>query len=329
MGNNMKKIVVIVPALNEETTIEDLIIRILRLKNETNNYSVLVIDDGSTDRTCELSKKSGATVVIHERNRGVGKSVRDGIQVALEYEADIAAIIDADMQYDPEDISLLIKPILEGKADFVAANRFVDSQGNEFFPDYMSPIKFWGNKQMTRLVNKLAGTSLGDVSSGFRALNKEALLNLNLSGNFTYTHEMILDLAVKELRFTSVPVKVRYFPERKSRVAGNLVHYGYQALRIIFKEFKDYKPFRFFWSLSLFPLVLGLISMLFMGIFYLVTGAFSPFKFVGFIGIYLFSIAVILIIVGFLADILVGIRRTQEKLLYFQKKRNYYNKNNH
>jgi glycosyltransferase involved in cell wall biosynthesis len=69
MGNNMKKIVVIVPALNEETTIEDLIIRILRLKNETNNYSVLVIDDGSTDRTCELSKKSGATVVIHERNR--------------------------------------------------------------------------------------------------------------------------------------------------------------------------------------------------------------------------------------------------------------------
>jgi len=323
----MQNIVVIIPAYNEEKTISEIVNRIIKLKNEINNYSVVVIDDGSTDRTSELGRNSGAVVVRHERNSGVGKSVQDGIRFALENNADIAIIIDADMQYDPDDINILIEPILEGRADFVTANRFIDSEGNVNYPTRMPKIKYWGNKQMAKLVNRLAGTALGDVSSGFRALNREALLNLNLSGNFTYTHEMILDLSVKELRLASVPMKVRYFAERKSRVAGNLAHYGFQALRIIFKEFKDYKPFRFFGSLSLIPLVLGFISLIFMAIVYLITGGFSPFKFIGFIGIYLFSLGIILIIVGFLADILVGIRRTQEKILYYQKKQNYSSNN--
>ncbi len=99
-------------------------------------------------------------------------------------------------------------------------------------------MKYWGNKQMTSLVNWLAGTKLGDVSSGFRAINREAILNLNLSGNFTYTHETIIDLALKNLRLISIPIKVKYYPERKSRVAGNLVQYTNRRFELFSKPFE-------------------------------------------------------------------------------------------
>jgi hypothetical protein len=184
----------------------------------------------------------------------------------------------------------------------------------------MPKLKFWGNQQMTALVNWLAGTDLGDVSSGFRAINREAILNLNLSGKYTYTHETIIDLGFKQLRLLSIPIKVKYFPERKSKVAGNLIQYTNRALRIIFKAFRDYRPFYFFGLLAALPLIIGGGALLFMLIYFIQTGDFSPYKYVGFVGIYLFSLGLILIIIGFLADILVGIRLTGEKQLYLLKK---------
>ncbi|MCU0290129.1 MAG: hypothetical protein MUF15_27555, partial [Acidobacteria bacterium] len=177
-----------------------------------------------------------------------------------------------------------------------------------------------GNHQMTRLVNWLAGTKLGDVSSGFRAINREAMLNLNLTGKYTYTHETIIDLGFKDLRLISIPIKVKYFPERKSRVAGNLIQYTNRALRIIFKAFRDYRPFYFFSILAALPLFLGGISLIFTLFHFLQTGDFSPYKFIAFAGIYLFSLGILLIIIGFLADILVGIRLTAERQLYLLKK---------
>jgi glycosyltransferase involved in cell wall biosynthesis len=314
------KLIVIIPAYNEEDSLPDLLGRMPDLAGEEIRLLPVVIDDGSHDRTGEYARLGGAIVLRHETNLGLGKTFRDGLEYAFEQDADILVNIDADLQYDPADIPKLIRPILEHKADFVTADRFSDESGRKLRPAGMPAVKYWGNQVMTRLVNALARTSLGDVSSGFRAYNREAILNLNLTGKYTYTHETILDLAFKRLRLASVPIPVRYFPERKSRIASNLLHYTNQTLRIILKAFRDYRPFYFFGLLALGPFVVGAGLSLFMLYFYLRTGDFTPYKFVGFIGVYLLSLALVFMIIGFLADILVGIRLTAEKQLYLQKK---------
>jgi glycosyltransferase involved in cell wall biosynthesis len=322
MKNSNQKVLVIIPAYNEEKTIREVIKRMPDLSSKEVTLIPVVIDDGSTDRTAKYARKLGAVVISHGANQGVGKSFHDGLSYALENGADILVNIDADLQYNPEDIVKLIQPILEGKADFVTADRFNGKTTHPKRPTDMPKVKFWGNQRMTRLVNSLAGTKLGDVSSGFRAINKEAMLNLNLTGKYTYTHETILDLAFKKLRLISVPIEVKYYPDRKSKVANNLFYYANQTLRIILKAFRDYKPFYFFGLLASFPMVVGTVMLIFMLIYYLMTGEFTPYKFIGLIGIYLFSVGLLLFIIGFLADILVGIRLTAEKQLYLLKKKN-------
>jgi len=318
--NNIVKVIVVIPAYKEEKTIREVISRMPDLRSRGIQLTSLVLDDGSDDRTAEYARECGAVVISHITNQGLGKSFQDGLQHALDGNFDIFVNIDADLQYNPADITKLIQPILEGKADFVTADRFNRGTSQPKRPTDMPKAKFWGNQRMTKLVNSLAGTKLGDVSSGFRAMNKEAMLNLNLTGKFTYTHETILDLAFKKMRLLSVPIEVKYYPDRKSKVAHNLFHYVNQTLRIILKAFRDYKPFYFFGLLASFPLILGIAMLIFMLIHYIMTGDFTPYKFIGFTGIYLFSLGIILLIIGFLADILVGIRLTAEKHLYLQKK---------
>src|SRR5690606_21137911 len=117
---------------------------------------------------------------------------------------------DADGQFDPEQIPELLKPLVLGACDFVLGNRF-SSQDR---PEHMPWIKHWGNQQMSWLVSTLTGQKFQDVSCGFRAYSREALLQLNLMGQFTYTHETILDLCNKGLVAVEVPIRVRYFQGR-------------------------------------------------------------------------------------------------------------------
>lgn len=322
-----KKIVVIIPAYDEEKTIVQAISAVPVM--DVANYEIIkaVIDDGSRDTTAVLARQAGAVVLTHSHNMGMGASVKTGLQYALETGADVAVSIDADLQFDPAEIPLVVQPILDGKADFVAGDRFTEKDGKAARPEYMSGVKFWGNQRMTRLINRLTGANLKDVSSGFRAYSREAMLNLNLSGKYTISHETIMDLAFKHMRLLSVPVSIRYYPDRKSKVAGNLFQYLSQAFRIITRAYRDYKPLKFFFSLGLPPMIVGLAGLIFLLIHWIVSGDFTPYKFVGFTGIYLVSLGLLLWILGFLSDILVGIRMTQERILYYQKKQFYPHEN--
>jgi glycosyltransferase involved in cell wall biosynthesis len=319
----MKKIVVIIPAYDEEKTIVQAITAVPAMDAKKFEVVRVVIDDGSKDATAELARSAGAVVLTHTRNMGMGASIKTGLQYALEQGADIAVSIDADLQFDPAEIPLLIQPILDGKADFVAGDRFTAQDGTVNRPDYMSGVKFWGNQRMTSLINSLTGSDLKDVSSGFRAYTREAILNLNLTGKYTISHETIMDLAFKQMKLVSVPVSIRYYPDRKSKVAGNLFQYLSQAFRIITRAYRDYKPLKFFFYLGMPPMLVGLAGLIFLLIHWIVSGDFTPYKFVGFTGIYLVSLGLLLWILGFLSDILVGIRMTQERILYYQKK-NFY-----
>lgn len=317
------KLIILIPAFNEEETISHVIKKIPGKFPGIDQVNILVIDDGSTDETARIAKSLEATVVSHKNNQGVGAAFITGITKALEMGADILVNIDADGQFSPTEIPLLLNTILTQGADFVVGDRFVDENGNLQKPENMSNIKFWGNKRMSQLISMLTDEQYNDVSCGFRAYSREALLQLNLSGKFTYTQETFIDLASKDLSIKTVPVRVKYFPDRESRVANNIFNYIIRTVKIIFRAYRDYRPLRFFGWLGLTTFTIGIIFGLAMLIIYFQIGTFTPYKFIGFTGIYFSTMGILFWIVGLLADMFVKVRQTQEKILYFEKKRRY------
>lgn len=247
---------VVIPAFNEESTIKDVIVRThdALSKISTCRSLVIVVDDGSTDRTVELARCKRVVLVSHTHNMGVGRAFKTGVEAALSQGADIIVNMDADGQFNPMDLPILIEPIQSGRADFATASRFKDQN----LVPVMPKAKLIGNHLMSYLISTIAGMRLYDVSCGFRAYSRHAALNLNLWGDFTYTQESILDLSVKGVRIVEVPLQIE--GERRhgeSKMASNLWRYGYKTFRIILHSFLDYWPGRFFGLLSIFFWVPG------------------------------------------------------------------------
>lgn len=312
------KLVITIPAYNEEKTISGVIGSIPKEVEGINEIEILVINDGSSDATRERASAVGVSVFSFSENKGLSKAFQRGVEEALARGADVMVNIDADGQFDGKDIPRLIKPIIEGQADFVTASRFIDK---ELVPK-MPAMKKWGNKQVAQLISFVTGKKYYDVSCGFRAYSKEALLHLNLFGKFTYTHETFLNLAFKDLRIKEVFAKVRGEREfGESKIAQSLWKYGYNIFNTIFRTMLDYKPLKFFGWGGIILFLVGIALDLFVGIRLLAIGAVTPYKTVGFIGLALNTFGLLLIIVGLLADMINKVRVTQERMLYYEKKR--------
>lgn len=308
-----KKITVLIPAFNEAETIGGVI-------DAVPDYVdlVIVIDDGSTDDTAKIASGKGAQVHSHASNLGVGAAFGTGKQAALAAGSGIVVSIDADGQFDPGDIDKLVEPVASGRVEFVTASRFKDPG---FYPD-MSRAKFWGNRVMSSMVSTLTGQRFHDVSCGFRAYSRDALLKLNLFGDFTYTQETFLNLAFKRVPIEEVPVRVKGRREHgKSRVAGNLFRYGYHALKIIVKTLRDYRPFRFFASISFVFFCAGLAFAVFLGLHYLRSGTFTPHKWAGFVAGFLIMISALSFVLGFILDMFARMRMNQEEIMYRLERR--------
>ena len=306
------------PALNEETDIQKVIASLPRSVNGIETIQILVVDDGSTDRTAELACASGVYVVSHGKNRGVGAAFHSAVQFALENDADILVGIDADGQFDPLEIPLLIKPIIEKRADMVVGNRFTSG-----IPAEMSRLKYWGNQKVAQLISAITGQAFQDVSCGFRAYNRESLLRLNIFGEFTYTHETILSLMYQGLRVVEHPTKVRYFPERKSRVAGSILRYAIQTSKIILRVLLDYRPIRVFGSFGGLCMAIGVGFEVFLMTHYVLTGSFTPYKSTGFIGLGFIIFGLLTLIIALVADMLNRLRINQDRLLYELRRNRY------
>jgi glycosyltransferase involved in cell wall biosynthesis len=313
-------LVVTIPAFNEAGTIADVIRRIPRAIPRVSGVDVVVIDDGSTDGTAKLAAEAGAKVVSFGRNRGLGAAFGQALRTALGLGADVIVNIDADGQFNPEDIAALIGPIIDNKADMVTASRFADA---DLVPE-MPWVKKWGNKRVAGIVNKLSGQSLRDVSCGFRAYSRDAALRATLLGGHTYTHEVILDLAFRGLRIIEVPVKVVGVRKvGKSKVAGNLWKYGWHSLVIMLRAFRDYRPMHVFGGISLVFLILALLCGVFVLCHYLVTGAFSPYIFVAFLGGGFGYVSLICYITALLAGMINRLRILQDEQLFLLRKQEY------
>jgi len=316
------KLIILIPAYNEENTIVPTIKQIPKKIQGIDFIEILVVNDGSLDNTVKrVIEETKVKIISHHQNKGVGQAFNTGINYALENKADLVVNIDADGQFDPLDIPKIIEPILSNKADFVTGSRFLDKR---FIPLNISFIKLWGNIKIARLVSWLARKKFYDVSCGFRAYNKEALLWLNLFGQFTYVQETLLDLSFKKMRICEVPIKVRYYKDRKSRVYKNVWHYTINILKIILKTIRDYRPLKFFGSIGVSVFIIGLVLDIFIVIFYFNTGTFTPYKSVAFAGLFLNVIGLAILFLALVADMLYRIRINQERLLYYAKKKQYY-----
>lgn len=307
------KLVIQIPALNEEASIARVLAAIPRDLSGVTAVQVLVVDDGSTDRTAELAREQGAVVVSHIRNRGVGAAFRTGLAKATELDADILVTLDADGQFNPDDIPTLIAPILQGDADFVTASRFLDPA----LEPEMPRAKRWGNDFMARWVSSITHKSFKDVSCGFRAYSRNALLRLNLLGNFTYTHEVFLTLAFADVPIQEVPVRVRGVREHgQSRVANNLFHYGWRTASIILKTYRDYRPLKFFSKIAGTLAMIGILFLLFLLSVKIRTGGLFPHKWSGFVGGAFLGAGGAVLLVGVVAEMLDRIRASGDEALF-------------
>jgi glycosyltransferase involved in cell wall biosynthesis len=308
------KIGLLLPAYNEAENIADVLKRLPEYLD-----FILVVDDGSVDQTAAIAADLGAKVISHKSNRGVGATFQTGVVAMRNADVDIMVNMDSDGQFNSGDIVKLIDPIVDGKADFVTASRFMDK---DLIPE-MSGIKKWGNFRMARLISWLIGQKFYDVSCGFRAYNREVLFRLNLFGSFTYTQESFIDLAFKGVTIKEVPAAVRGRREKgKSRVASNLFRYTYQTVNIILKTFRDHKPLKLFGFVGMLFFIPGLLGLIYLFYFRLQTGAFTPYKWIGFVCGSLIMIAVISYILGFILDMFSRMRHNQEEMLFQLKMRN-------
>jgi glycosyltransferase involved in cell wall biosynthesis len=312
------KLIIYMPALNEEKSIQQVITNLPRELEKIDSIQYLVIDDGSADDTALLARSAGAQVVSHGRNRGVGAAFHSAVQFALENNADILVGIDADGQFDPSDIPAMIEPIIANKVDMMVGNRFTSGM-----PDYMPRAKFWGNKRVAQLISYVSGQNFQDVSCGFRAYSREALFRLNIFAEFTYTHETILSLVFQGLRVVEYPIRIKYFPDRKSRVAESISHYAMQTSRIILRVMLDYKPLRVFGAIGGMFLAIGGGFILFLLGYFALTNTFSPYKTTGFIGLGFIIFGMLVLLIALIADMMNRLRINQDKLLYEFKKIRY------
>lgn len=310
------RLVVVIPALNEEPTIRDVIRRVPGCFEGVESVEVVVVDDGSSDRTAEIARSEGAIVVSHPRASGVGAAFQSGLRKALERGADVVINIDGDGQFSPEDIPKLVGPILADAADFVTASRFIDPDREPRMPR----LKRWGNRQLSRLVSWLLKSEYHDVSCGMRAYSRKAALSLNLVEAFTYTHEVFLHLACKRMRVVEVPIDVRGEREHgNSRVAKNLFRYAMNVLGIIFRFYRDYYPMRFFGTIALFFLGIGVPLGAFSVHHYITAGAVAPHKWAAITSGSACCCSLIAFLMGLLGDMLRRQQSCMEEILYYTR----------
>lgn len=311
------KLAVIIPAYNEEETIGEVIKLIPKVNARISKTEVIVVDDGSRDRTVEIAKSLGAYVVSHNGNKGVGKAFTTGIETALKRKASLIVNIDADGQFNPLDIPKLIQPILDKKADFVTASRFRDGT----LIGKMPIIKYIGNRIFTYLTSLLVGKKFTDTQCGFRAYSREAALRLNLYGKFTYTQEVFLDLANKGLRIKEIPLHIKAVRDNgKSKVVKSIPKYTLQALAIIIRAVRDYQPLTFFGIIGGIIFGIGVLIELILGIRWAIVGAVTPYRTAVTVGVVFLILGFLLLILALIADMLDRQRRIEEDLLYFRKK---------
>jgi glycosyltransferase involved in cell wall biosynthesis len=250
------KLIVQIPCFNEEETLARTVADIPREIEGVDEVEILIIDDGSSDRTLEVAREIDVDhIVRHKVNKGLGRAFRHGLDACLLAGADIIVNTDGDNQYYGADICKLIEPILNGEADIVIGDRQLAR-----LPHLSYHRKFlqWLGSAVVR---KLAGVQVPDAVSGFRALNSKAALRLNIVSLFSYTIEMLIQAGKRQIAVTSVPVRTN--PKtRESRLFNSIPRFIERSFTTMVRVYGMYQPLRAFFYLATILMVIGLIPII-------------------------------------------------------------------
>jgi glycosyltransferase involved in cell wall biosynthesis len=300
----MKKLIVIVPAFNEEERVASAIEALNSLKEfyktKEIEFLVYIINDGSTDKTLEIAKNSNADRIIkHKINLGLGAAIRSGLTAAKHDNADIVVKFDADLQHNPDNIWDLIQPILNDEADTVYGHRF-----NKIA--YKMPfVRKIGNKVFSGLMRWLTSWPVYDSQPGILAVNSAYLKNFYIPGDYNYTQQILLNSYHSGMRFAHVDVEFRKRETGKSFISYK---YPFKVIPQIMQIVIGIKPLKFF----------APIGLLFLGIAALIGGVEilmwlsgnnpKPIEHVNLVlGSFLFGVQTLFF--GLLADLIVKMNR--------------------
>ncbi len=226
----MKKLIIQIPCFNEEETLP---LALADLPRKVEGFDIvewLVIDDGCKDKTVEVARQNGVDHIVHfTKNKGLAKGFMAGVQACLELGADVIVNTDADNQYRGADIPLLVAPIVSGEAEFVVGARPIDGI------DYFSVTKKILQKIGSKVVRVVSKTKVKDATSGFRAISRDAAMQLNVFNEYTYTLETLIQAGQKNMAVMSVPVRINPYL-RPSRLMSSIPSYIYKSV-IIFTRF--------------------------------------------------------------------------------------------
>lgn len=255
------KLIVQIPCFNEEATLPETLRDIPRQIDGIDVVEILVIDDGSSDRTVEIARELGVEhIVTQTRNRGLANAFRTGIDAALKAGADIIVNTDGDNQYAGSDIPRLVRPILEGKADIVIGDRQTGKVA------HFSPLKKKLQKLGSFVVRQLSGLDVPDAVSGFRAISRRAALRINIVSDFSYTIEMLIQAGRKRMAVTAVPIKTNKVL-RKSRLFKSIPDFIKRSVATMLRIYAMYRPLEAFSMLGLAFAAVGLLPILRFGYF--------------------------------------------------------------
>lgn len=291
------KLIVQIPCLNEADTLPQTVEAIPRRIEGIDSVEILVIDDGSSDGTAGVARELGVDhIVTHTNNKGLARAFRTGVDACLARGADIIVNTDADNQYDGRDIPRLIRPILDGSADIVVGDR--RTQQNPHFPFLKRKLQSLGSG----MVRALSGTDVPDAVSGFRAISRDAALQLNILSPFSYTIEMLIQAGRKNFAIASVPIRTNP-PTRGSRLFDSIPQFIGRSQTTMLRMYAMYKPLSTFFYIGLALLAIGLIPICRFVYFYLTSGGAGHIQSLVLGGVFV-VLGFVTLLFGLLADLI-------------------------
>ena len=313
------KLIVQIPCYNEEQTLPQTVADIPREIEGVDQIELLIIDDGSSDRTIEVTRELGvAHIVINKKNMGLARSFRNGLDACLKAGADIIVNTDGDNQYMGADIPKLVAPILSGQADIVIGDR--ETAKIPHFSRAKKALQWFGSG----IVRKLAGIWVPDAVSGFRAFSRDAALRLNIVSSFSYTIETVIQAGKKDIAVTSVPIRTN--PKtRESRLFKSIPKFVQQSVSTMVRMYAMYQPLKMFFYIGTILSVIGLIPIIRFVFFYFTDGGAGHIQSLVLGGVFMLM-GFIAYLIGMLADLISFNRQLLEMTLEKVKKLEIQNK---
>lgn len=310
------KLIIQIPCYNEAETLEIALNDLPKALYGIDEIEYLIINDGSKDETVEVARRWGVNHIVNfKSNKGLAYGFMAGIDACLRNGADIIVNTDADNQYVADDIEKLILPILNGETDIVIGERPIDDT------EHFSPIKKKLQHLGSWVVRKASNSDIPDAPSGFRAFSRDAAMRLNVTNEYTYTLETIVQAGRNKISQTSVPIRTNG-ELRPSRLFNSMTSYIKKSMLTILRAYLMYSPLKTFSVLSLFPLLVGMI----------VDIRFLVFLFMGqgnghvqslILGSTSIMVGVLIFVIGLLADLIAKNRKLLEDVQYRVRRLDY------